>query len=72
MFQSQFGRSYEPLKYGYSSEKHMFESLDKMVKIENNVLYTLDPFAYTYFIKNKDFIDMYDDPTLKLVCIFKI
>lgn len=68
MFQSQFGRSYEPLKYGYSSEKHMFESLDKMVKIQNNVLYTLDPFAYTYFVKNND-IDMCEQSAIS-VCIF--
>lgn len=68
MFQSQFGRSYEPLKYGYSSEKHMFESLNKMVKIQNNVLYTLDPYAYTYFIKNND-IDMYEQSVIS-VCIF--
>lgn len=50
----EFGRSYEPLKYGYLSEKHMFESLSKMVRIQNNVLYTVDPFAYRYFVKNNE------------------
>lgn len=41
-----FGQLYEPLAYGYSSEKQMFESLNKMVEIRNNKLYTIDPFAY--------------------------
>lgn len=68
MFQSKFGRSYEPLKYGYSSEKHMFESLDKMVKVEKDILFTLDPFAYTYFVKYND-VDMFK-PSVLSVCIF--
>jgi len=42
------------LKYGYSSEKHMFESLDKMVKIENNELFTIDPYAYAECLKKKN------------------
>lgn len=32
----------------------MFESLNKMVEIRNNILYTIDPFAYTDFLENKD------------------
>lgn len=35
----------------------MFESLNKMVKIENNKLFTIDPFAYTYFINNDDIMN---------------
>ncbi|XP_050063063.1 uncharacterized protein LOC126552407 [Aphis gossypii] len=54
LYCAEYGRAYEPLKYGYSSEKHMFESLDKMVEIENNQLFTIDPFAYAECFKNKN------------------
>jgi len=48
----------------------MFESLDKMVEIENNELFTLDPFAYTKLIKNKNHIDNYELNSVILpVCI---
>ncbi|XP_025420326.1 uncharacterized protein LOC112690515 isoform X2 [Sipha flava] len=53
LYCSKFGRLYEPLKYGYSSERHMFESLNKMVKIENNIVYTINPYAYIP-IENND------------------
>lgn len=32
----------------------MFESLDKMVKIENNELFTIDPYAYAECLKKKN------------------
>jgi len=70
IFQTEYGRAYEPLKYGYSSEKHMFESLDKMVEIENNELFTLDAFAYTKCLQNVDHNDNYDNNSVAiLVCI---
>lgn len=49
----------------------MFESLDKMVKIHNNKLYTLDPFAYTYFIEDGETTFNFKEclPVLP-VCIF--
>lgn len=31
----------------------MFESLGKMVKIENNELFTIDPYAYAESLKKK-------------------
>ncbi|XP_060857955.1 uncharacterized protein LOC132935429 isoform X2 [Metopolophium dirhodum] len=66
LFRSKYGRSYEPLNYGYSSEKHMFESLDKMVEIKNSVLYTKDPFAYTKLLKTINPIDMNENTALLL------
>uniref|UniRef100_A0A2S2P5Q8 Tudor domain-containing protein 5 n=1 Tax=Schizaphis graminum TaxID=13262 RepID=A0A2S2P5Q8_SCHGA len=66
LFRSKYGRSYEPLNYGYSSEKHMFESLSKMVKIKNDVLYTVDPFAYTKLSKTINPIDFYENTALAL------
>jgi len=77
IFQTEYGRAYEPLKYGYSSEKHMFESLNKMVKIENNELFTLNPFAYTKCLQNIDHNDNYDKNSvaipvcIKIVCNFQ-
>lgn len=48
----------------------MFESLDKMVKIENNELFTVDPFAYTKCFKNVDHIENHDKNAVVLpVCI---
>lgn len=38
----------------------MFESLNKMVKIQNNIVFTNDPFAYSYFIENEDTINNYN------------
>ncbi|CAH1731463.1 unnamed protein product [Aphis gossypii] len=68
LYCAEYGRAYEPLKYGYSSEKHMFEALDKMVEIENNELFTIDPFAYTKCLKNKDEdIDNYDKSSVVLM-----
>jgi len=54
----------------------MFESLDKMVKIENNELFTLNPFAYTECLQNIDHNDNYDNNLvaipvcIKIVCTF--
>lgn len=66
-----FGRSYEPLNYGYSSERHMFESLNKMVEFRGNKLYTKDPSAYIYFMKPKVVVNnnTKNIPALP-VCIF--
>uniref|UniRef100_A0A2S2PA58 Tudor domain-containing protein 1 n=2 Tax=Schizaphis graminum TaxID=13262 RepID=A0A2S2PA58_SCHGA len=66
LYCAEYGRAYEPLKYGYSSEKHMFECLDKMVEIENNELFTVDAFAYTTWLKNKDPIDNYANNSIAL------
>ncbi|XP_026816464.1 uncharacterized protein LOC113555992 isoform X2 [Rhopalosiphum maidis] len=66
LYCAEYGRAYEPLKYGYSSEKHMFECLDKMVEIENNELFTVDAFAYTTWLKNKDPIDNYANNSVVL------
>ncbi|XP_025199021.1 tudor domain-containing protein 5-like, partial [Melanaphis sacchari] len=66
LYRSNYGRSYEPLNYGYSSEKHMFESLSKMVKIKNDVLYTVDPFAYTKSSKPINPIDFHEKSVLAL------
>lgn len=69
LFQTEYGRAYEPLKYGYSSEKHMFESLDKMVEIKNNKLYTINPFAYTKLLQDKNVIDKcVTNAAMLLVC----
>lgn len=38
----------------------MFESLDKMVEIENNELFTLNPFAYTKCLQNIDYNENYE------------
>lgn len=65
-----FGRSYEPLKYGFSSEKHMFESLNKMVKLRNNKLYTVDPSAYVYFMKTEKLVNNTTNVPALPVCIF--
>jgi len=47
----------------------MFESLSKMVKIKNDVLYTADPFAYTKLSKTINPIDFYENTALALpVC----
>jgi len=54
IFKKDYGPAYEPLKYRYTSEKHMFECLDKMVRIENNELFTVNPFAYTKCLQNID------------------
>ncbi|CAH1731459.1 unnamed protein product [Aphis gossypii] len=69
LYCAEYGRAYEPLKYGYSSEKHMFESLDKMVEIENNQLFTIDPFAYAQCFKNKnvDVINHQDNSSIVLL-----
>ncbi|KAE9528672.1 hypothetical protein AGLY_012247 [Aphis glycines] len=69
LYCAKYGRAYEPLKYGYSSEKHMFESLDKMVEIENNQLFTIDPFAYAECLKNKnvDVINHQDNSSIVLL-----
>ncbi|XP_050066598.1 uncharacterized protein LOC126555758 [Aphis gossypii] len=69
LYCAEYGRAYEPLKYGYSSEKHMFESLDKMVEIENNQLFTIDPFAYAECLKNKnvDVINHQDNSSIVLL-----
>ncbi|CAH1731461.1 unnamed protein product [Aphis gossypii] len=69
LYCAEYGRAYEPLKYGYSSEKHMFESLDKMVEIENNQLFTIDPFAYAECFKNKnvDVINHQDNSSIVLL-----
>lgn len=32
----------------------MFESLNKMVEIHDDMVYTIDPYAYTDFVKNED------------------
>lgn len=32
----------------------MFESLDKMVKFDNDIIYTLDPYAYIHFENNEN------------------
>lgn len=70
IFQAEYGRAYEPLKYGYSSEKHMFECLDKMVEIENNELFTINPYAYTKPVQDLDHTDNYDNNSIALpVCI---
>ncbi|XP_027842505.2 tudor domain-containing protein 5-like isoform X2 [Aphis gossypii] len=66
LYRSKYGRSYEPLNYGYSSEKHMFECLSKMVKIKNDVLYTVDPFAYTKLSKTIKLIDTSEKNALTL------
>ncbi|KAF0756349.1 tudor domain-containing protein 5-like [Aphis craccivora] len=66
LYRSKYGRSYEPLNYGYSSEKHMFECLNKMVKIKNDVLYTVDPFAYTKLLKTINPIDTFEKNALTL------
>ncbi|XP_050528415.1 uncharacterized protein LOC126898446 [Daktulosphaira vitifoliae] len=50
MYIAEFGRRYESLKYGFSSERHMFEILDKMIKINDDILYTKDPNAYNCYI----------------------
>lgn len=51
----------------------MFKSLDKMVKIHNNVLCTIDPFAYTYFVENNESVDTIDNtPPALSVSIFFI
>jgi len=55
LYCSEFGRAYEPLRYGYSSERHMFESLNEMVKIQNNKVYTINPFAYTPTVTTESF-----------------
>lgn len=50
----------------------MFESLDKMVKIKNDKLYTLDPFAYTDFIEDEDTLNINKSSLPMLpVCSFK-
>jgi len=48
----------------------MFESLDKMVEIENNELFTKDPFAYTKCLKNKnvDIISQDNSSIVLVVC----
>uniref|UniRef100_A0A2H8TF29 Tudor domain-containing protein 1 n=1 Tax=Melanaphis sacchari TaxID=742174 RepID=A0A2H8TF29_9HEMI len=66
LYCAEYGRAYEPQKYGYSSEKHMFESLDKMVVFKNDELFTVDPFAYTKCFKSKDQIDNCDKNTILL------
>ncbi|XP_008185199.1 uncharacterized protein LOC100158689 [Acyrthosiphon pisum] len=66
LYCTEYGRAYEPLKYGYSSEKHMFESLDKMVEIKNNKLFTLNPFAYTKGLQNLDYNDNYDNNSVAI------
>lgn len=66
-----FGRLYEPLKYGFSSEKHMFESLNKMVEFRGNKLYTVDHSAYLYFMETKNSIkDNAENIPALPVCIF--
>jgi len=47
----------------------MFECLSKMVKIKNDVLYTVDPFAYTKLSKTVKPIDTSEKNALTLpVC----
>lgn len=52
----------------------MFESLNKMVEVHGNVVYTIDPYAYRSFFKNKDLEDLEDQnskiPPVFLVRIF--
>lgn len=50
----------------------MFESLNKMVEIHDDMLSTIDPFAYTReFDKSYDSVEIKSDlPALPLVCIF--
>ncbi|KAL5236605.1 hypothetical protein ACI65C_004015 [Semiaphis heraclei] len=67
LYCAEYGRAYEPLKYGYISEKHMFESLDKMVEIKNNELFTVNPFAYTELSQNIDHTDNYDNNSVALL-----
>lgn len=45
----------------------MFESLNKMVEIKNNIVFTKDPFAYTYFLKNEETINTYSCDNSALV-----
>ncbi|XP_022169440.1 uncharacterized protein LOC111033146 isoform X1 [Myzus persicae] len=66
LYCAEYGRAYEPLKYGYSSEKHMFECLDKMVEIENNELFTINPYAYTKPVQDLDHTDNYDNNSIAL------
>jgi len=48
----------------------MFESLDKMIKIENNELFTLNPFAYTKCLQDIDYNENYEKKSVALpVCI---
>lgn len=49
----------------------MFESLNKMVEIRNDTLYTLDPFAYTDFLKNEYIIENKKSLPVLPVCITK-
>ncbi|VVC34376.1 Hypothetical protein CINCED_3A021644 [Cinara cedri] len=54
LYCTEFGRCYEPSKYGYYSEEHMFKLLNKMIQIKDNKLYTVDPFAYINFTDDYD------------------
>lgn len=47
----------------------MFESLNEMVEIKNNGVFTKDPFAYAYFLKSEDIINNYSIDDSALVCI---
>ncbi|XP_015370255.1 PREDICTED: uncharacterized protein LOC107166201 [Diuraphis noxia] len=66
LYCAEYGRAYEPLKYGYTSEKHMFESLDKMVEVKNNELFTINHLAYKELSENIDHTDDYDNISVVL------
>lgn len=49
----------------------MFESLNKMVEIQNDMVFTKDAFAYAYFLKEENSINNYSDDCV-LVCFCSI
>ncbi|XP_050426306.1 tudor domain-containing protein 7-like [Adelges cooleyi] len=63
LYYTEFGKNYnDPIKYGFSSDKQMFESLSDMVDIQNNMLITKDPDAYIDFLDKSELFEENHDP----------